>query len=189
MMRKNLYLVLLFLALSSCKISGSFRGLYSYFKKEFKMQPDLYVFPNDGMNYCTETEKYIDKVLVLNGLQLKECIQNNEKSIVYYWKPSCGSEICIPIYAVDQYCQENGIALYVVSEYYHNKIMAKESYANYPIVGIDTEYYRTNLTSKYIPKFYSDLGVENITGNFFLFKNSKLVKQATGLGFQDLKYQ
>lgn len=107
--------------------------------------------------------------------------------MVYYWQPSCQSEICIPIYAVDQYCQENDIALYVVSKYYHNEIMAKESYSNYPIIGIDTKYYKTNLTSKYIPKFYADLGIENTIDNFFLFENSKLVRQSRGTDFKELK--
>lgn len=186
-MKNIVWVMLLFISFSSCKISGSFRGLYSYYNREIDKKPELYVHPDEGVNHCSETEEIKDKVIVLNGLQLKECIQENEKSMVYYWQPSCQSEICIPIYAVDQYCQENGIALYVFSEYYHNKKMANESYSNYPIIGIDTKYYKTNLTNKYIPKFFADLGIENTIDNFFLFENSKLVRQARGIDFKELK--
>jgi hypothetical protein len=55
------------------------------------------------------------------------------------------------------YSTNRDIELFVVAEYYDTQKMDMLYKISKPLVGIDTEYYGTNLTSKYLNKFIADL--------------------------------
>ena len=67
--------------------------------------------------------------------------------------------------------------LYIVAEYYDLEQMELSHKITRPIFGIDTEYYRTSLTKKYITKFLEDMKLDSNTYNrYFYFKNGVFIK-------------
>lgn len=96
------------------------------------------------------------------------------KALVYIWKPHCPNEACIsPVYLQSK-CDERDIEAFVVAEFYDCELMQLNSVLDKPIFGIDQDFYNTNLTSKYLTKFWSDLSnFENGISRkmFVLFEN------------------
>ncbi|WP_445722103.1 hypothetical protein [Flavobacterium sp.] len=170
---KNSILIVLLLSLSSCSINGGFQGLYSYYKKTKKENPNLFVNSNDLE--CNDFER--NKINVLTGNKILSCIKNDERALVYIWAPKCKNQYCFPLEVIQQKCNENDVKLYVVSEYYDLNLMEEKYNLENPIFGIDTEYYKTNLTDKYLKKFIFDLTRdENIYSRFYCFKNGVFKK-------------
>ena len=67
------------------------------------------------------------------------------------------SKVCIPLNVIQEICNKKNIQLYIVAEYYDLELMNKEYNISSPILGIDTDYYKTNLTSKYVKNFIKDI--------------------------------
>ena len=77
-------------------------------------------------------------------------------------------------------CDLKNIELYIVAEYYDSEKMKIKYNIKRPIIGIDTEYYKTSLTSKYVNRFLNDID-SNIKWNDFsnrclYFENGKFIK-------------
>ncbi|MVO09157.1 hypothetical protein GOQ30_08280 [Flavobacterium sp. TP390] len=68
----------------------------------------------------------------------------------------------------------NNLDLYIVAEYYDVELMDNDYNLNNPIFGIDTEFYKTNLTDKYLKKFIVDLTDQySFYDRFYLFENGE----------------
>lgn len=176
--KKILYLItLLFLTLTSCTIKGSFQGLYSYYSKTNRDNPNLLVKANSKVPICDLSYSKDLRVLVINGLDFKNCIQNYDEAIIYLWKPKCKSDYCYSPDLVQSHFDREKIELFIVAEYYDGELMSNNYILKRPIYGIDTEYYNTSLTHLYLAKFFSDLGIdrEDVYGNFFYFKNGNFI--------------
>lgn len=172
-----LFSLFFFQLLSSCSINGNFQGLYSYYDKTKSENPNLLVETDSIINICEIEKKETPKVYIINGKDLKECIKKFDDLLIYIWSPKCKSKFCYPLNVLQQNCNNNKIELIVVSEYYDNELMQIEYGINKPIFGIDTNYYNTNTTSKYLSKFIFDLtSIENIEGRLLYFKNGVFVK-------------
>ncbi|WP_040280765.1 hypothetical protein [Psychroserpens damuponensis] len=165
----------------SCSIKGNFKGLYGYYNKSYKINPQLFVKNIDVEDFCQmrKTEDSF-KIYISNGKGLKKCLPENEYSLLYVWGPNCKSDICIPLNLIQEECLDNKLDFFVVAEYYDVKAMQIDYIINRPIIGIDVEFYRTNLTKKYLNKFLKDVvGNEQheFDGNrFLLFKSKKFIK-------------
>ncbi|MCJ7934711.1 MAG: hypothetical protein MUW56_14060 [Chryseobacterium sp.] len=166
---KKLFTILLsaiFLcSLNSCKINGNFKGLYSYYETTKKENPGLFI-KNDN-KICSL--KYSKNIFIINGKSLKDCLQEDDKSLVYIWGPKCSSKVCIPLSSVQEYCTRKNIRLYIVAEYFDSEMMNKEYAIERPILGIDTEYYKTNLTKKYLTAFINDIAQTNYSEKRYLY--------------------
>lgn len=161
-----------FFLLSSCRINGSFQGLYSYYNKSKKTTPDLFLTPTSTNSICTLVNSDNAKVYVINGTQLKNCLEKEKDAIVYIWGPKCKSKICYPLETLQRECDENNIELYIVAEYYDSNLMSFIYNIQNPIFGIDTEYYNSDLTSKYVAEFIHDITSQNnIENKFYYFKD------------------
>lgn len=176
MSKKYYFIFFIFIAVSlnSCKINGGLQGLYSYYNKVRKIDPDLFVKLDEVSNLKRQEQP---KVYLVNGNDIYKCIVNNKKSLVYCWGPKCSSKICVPLNLLQNICDKNDIELFVVAEYYDYKLMTLAYDIERPIFGIDTEYYKTNLTSKYVSGFVSDLtslDMESIP-RFLYFENGAYV--------------
>ncbi len=174
---KNKYFIAILLLnvcliLSSCRIKGNFQGLYSYYEKSKKNNPNLFVIPEPTNSICTLNRDNVGKIYLTNGKALKNCLENKKNVIVYIWGPKCKSKICYPLETLQQISVENEIELYIVAEYYDNELMEAEYNLKNPILGIDTKYYNSNLTSKYLSEFISDLtNNDYIENKFYVFKD------------------
>lgn len=71
-MKNTFFLIWVLLCTSSCKIGGSFQGLYSYYNKEYARNPELFEKVLDTtLNICN-LQSTTPKVYIINGKQLKE---------------------------------------------------------------------------------------------------------------------
>ena len=67
--------------------------------------------------------------------------------------------------------------MFIVAEYYDTEKMEVIYKIERPIYGIDTEYYRTNLTSKYLSKLRRELtNTSDMNGHFLYFYNGRFIK-------------
>ncbi len=101
--------------------------------------------------------KNSNSVIVLNGLNLKNEIKEINHVIVYNWSPNCKSKICPSLSLIQNNCEELGFELFVVAEYYDDFMMSKNYSIKNSLLGIDTKYYKCDLTSFYFNRFYNDL--------------------------------
>jgi len=175
MKKKIFLLVTSFGILISCSYNGSFHGLYGYAETTINENPNTFIHDKDVCNI--ENKRDIAKVYITNGLNLKNCIKDFETSVVYIWKPKCSSKICIPLEIIANKCKERNLKLFIVAEYYDSEKMNKTYNMDTPIYAIDTKYYKSNLTTKYLSCFQSDLmnNTSLDSNGFFLFKNGKFV--------------
>ena len=166
-----LYILVLF---SSCKISGSFQGLYGYYHKTIKENPNLVTKYNSETDCDLAIE---NKVISINHINLKNCLNQHSKTLIYIWKPKCKSEFCYALNIIQDRCLKNNVELYVVAEYYDSKLMSIDYNLQRSIYGIDVEYYKTNLTEKYLPLFINGLtSSELVHENFIFFENGNYKK-------------
>lgn len=170
-----LYTTSIILYLCSCTISGSFAGLYSQYKVSYQNDSSLYKFLAPDMNI--ENFSYSHKVLVITDKNIINSLKEHKRLILYRWKPLCQSDFCYSLSLVYDVCKKNGVTFYPVSEYYDNNLMNVNLNANFPILVPNTSYYTTNLTSKYLHKFYFQLSIKEYTkGQFYYFKDGKIEK-------------
>lgn len=162
---------------SSCTIQGSFQGLFSYYKKVNKENPTLLKKPKDKSMICSTNYSDSCKVLLLNGKELEKCIQDEKKTILYLWAANCRSPYCYGLDRVQAYCKEKNITLYAIADYYDEELMKEHYNLEYPIIGIDTKYYKTNFTSSYIKKFLADLSIiEKDYHRLLYLENGKFIR-------------
>lgn len=168
---------ILFFIFTSCSIQGTLQGLVSYYKKTKKENPQLLYHLKGGEDICNYTSNAINKVVVTNGKTIRNCINNHSKSIIYFWSPKCKSRTCYPLEAVQAACTKAKIQLFIIAEYYDVQLMSKNYELEKPIVGIDTKYYKTNFTNKYVSKFFRDIGVNNSDiQRFSYFENGIFIR-------------
>lgn len=168
--------------ISSCAIKGSLKGLYSYYDKTKSENPNLFlkdVNPNSLCYYSNENVN--SKVFVTNGLKLKKCISQNSNTLIYIWSPQCKAPSCLPLDVVQNFCDTRNIDLFIVAQYYDSEQMTVSYTIKRPIFGIDTEYYKTNLTKKYLSLFLKDLNANATDERYLYFKNGVFLKSFNSL--------
>ncbi len=160
--------------LSSCNIGGNFGGLFSYYKKTNKRAPYLIQKTKTISDFCDIHKDTNAKIMMINALQLKECLNTKEKSLIYIWSPNCRGTYCYSLNAIQERCNLKDIELFIVAEYYDYSKMSKVYQLAHPILSIDPKYYKTNLTNKYMSKFYLGLiSQETATGKFLRFEKGE----------------
>lgn len=158
---------------TACSINGTFQGLYSYYNITKSESSNLLIKLPKSISICKIKNNESVKVYLVNGKELKECINNLENALVYIWSPKCTGRFCYSIELI----QKNDIDLFIVSEYYDSRAMQKFYKIDKPLFGIDTEFYKSNLTSIYLKKFIEDLTNQEIPKvNFYKFKSGNLIK-------------
>jgi len=174
-MKKWILAIFFISVLSSCATSwdGRFYGMYGYYKHAKKENPSLFYKLDSNQNHNSFSNKdYKNKVIVSNGIALRQYISKSENSIVYIWNPKCRSYLCIPLEIIQNQCNSKKIDLFVVARYYDAQLMSVNYNLSNNIIGIDTEYYKSGLTKKYLSKFLYDLGgYKDDSKNYLFFKN------------------
>jgi hypothetical protein len=174
---------------SSCVIDGSFRGLYSYYEVTKSEHPNFIQKPGAGLCELTSGDSII--VYKINGSELKNCLRSEPKSLVYFWDPNCGAPFCVPPNFAQEYSTEKNLELFIVATYYDYSKMAINYDLVRPVFGVDTEFYRTNLTDRYMKRFREDLFnvelIEEENPRFVLFQSDSLI--ATSQDLEELEVQ
>lgn len=170
--RINLFIVIILIFCTECSINGGFQGLYSYYSKTKSKNAQLLIKPSISTPICEINKSDTPKVYIINGINLKGCIKTTDKAIVYIWAPKCKGEFCYPLNSLQQKCNIKNMTLFIVAEYYDNELMEINYKINKPIFGIDVEYYKSNMTSRYLSKFIYDLTSKNdIMGRLIYFED------------------
>lgn len=151
---KSILSVFLIFILYGCQFNGSLKGLISY-RTEIE-EPGLknkisYVF------YCEGNLAKQSQIVITNGKEVKRCIARYSKVLMYLWKPNCQSDYCLDLELLQSYCDKINYELFIVAEYYDQTRMNKAYLINRPIIGIDTYYYESDFTKKYVSRFMKDL--------------------------------
>ena len=183
---KKYILILPFLLIYSCTIKGNFKGLYSYYSITKKENPNLFINSNNINVICNKDFKNDNNVIyITNGLTLKECLNSNEKSIVYIWGAKCKSKICYPLEVIQNYCNKNNFKLYIVSEYYDSEGMSRNHDIETNILAVDTKHYNTDLTKKYLNLFFNDvdknIDYNNLENKYLYFEKDVFIKSAESI--------
>ncbi len=123
------------------------------------------------------------RIYAINGKQLKQLVEAQPKAIVYRWSPHCTSESCLILGAMQTFCDQNGITLFVVADYFHESFSQIHAISN-PLYIANEHYYKTSICHKLEKRFYIDLlGEETYNATkdiswyrYIYFKNGKFVK-------------
>jgi hypothetical protein len=158
-----------------CQISGSFKGLRSY-RAEIEQNNSSLI---SLANY--ECNKNENRIYIVRAKQLLDCLRVCDSSLVYIWKPNCISKKCIDINALQNLCSKKRVNLFIVAEYYDLKKMSQKYKIEYPILGIDTKYYHSDFTKKYLARFIFELTKEKISNERtvgYFFYQDRLVDRS-----------
>jgi len=172
-------LLLSFMLLTSC-VQGSFKGLYSYYERSIKEKPEIFINTKNLDTINGKFSKLDNYVFIINGNDLKKCLKENDKSFIYIWGAKCSSKICYPLELINNHCKKNNVSLFIVAEYYDSENMSYDYELDKNILAIDTKYYNTNLTSKYLNLFLKDidnnLDYDTIPERYLYFEKDKYIK-------------
>jgi len=171
LLRCPVLLLLPFLA--GCTINGSFQGLKSNYPKAVKEKPELFIHSDGSSDFCANPPLYRNKVAVIKAAELKNCM-TEPLNIVYMWDPKCPGSACISLNASQHTADSIGADLFVVAQYYDVEMMDLNHAIKHPILGIDTEHYRSDWTDKYLNAFLEDFLKKKTEGGrgrkFILFE-------------------
>lgn len=172
--------------LVGCSIQGSFGGLVGYYHKTQKANSNLLSRLDTCERICELVFKNPLKVYVITGTDLRKCLAGLENAVVYIWNPNCTAKVCYSIELIQQKCKRANIDVFFISNYYDVQKMNLAYALERPIFGIDTQYYRSNLTKKYLSKFLSDLSGQKdvVSSKYYHFKYGNLV--GAGMDVSDL---
>lgn len=137
-------------------IDGTLQGLYSYYNQTLE-EGKVHLIHVDAAGYEQAAEKDSSVVYVMHGQALREVVAKQGRTLVYIWVPRCSGDRCYSLDRLQEYCTQNGMALFIVAFYYDTTLMAQSYQLENPIIGIDVKHYGTNLTGRYFAKFLSDL--------------------------------
>ena len=144
-------LVVLLFSLQSC-IKPSFRGLTSGYKKERSNLDIVFMDTIPNLKDLTKTSIY-----AVNANTLKEQLQLFDTSLLYFWSPYCSSDSCIPLEVVQRICDEQGVKLFVIANYYDKAIQVEEGVLDLPIFSVDHLFYKSNFVNTYTNRFQKDI--------------------------------
>lgn len=143
----------------SCSSSQSISGASSNYEATKKAYPNLILSAVVLQDPCKAQYAPAFRVIELQGKELYNCLKFQPKALVYTWNMQQDSLKYPPIEKVQKYCDYQGIRLYVVANYYQGKLMSQEYALDYPIIGINTNYYQSDQPAIYQKNFLKDLGI------------------------------
>lgn len=169
----NYYLVFfLFFAITSCSIYGITNDYGKLNNKQKEIIHPLTDFKSAKENNIYE----------INGLQLKEELKKNDRSVVVLFANGCNSKRCIPLSGYRLFSEKVKAKLYLVMVGYDNLDKTLEQNIGLPLFSIDNKYYKTIFKEKYIDKFILDLvGPQPEFHTIYMFKKDSLVTANQGL--------
>lgn len=162
------FFVVAILALSlkwmpSCSVSIFLPGVFSYYKRTTADSPHIFEGSCKELDVkCQQRCQAPPRVVVVNGIELSACLSDKSECIVYLWAPRCQGVYCYSLNELQKECDRRGLELFVVAEYYDGKLMDQDYGLSRPIFGIDTKYYQSDLTNRYVSLFLEDLTQNDI---------------------------
>lgn len=183
---RRLLVALIIMTVSACHSSLKGpplrQGIFSYYKESYKLCPELFEIGSESP--CKKRKNEYAKVILIDGPELKKCIDSENVVLVYLWRPNCRSGNCIALNRLQSYCSKKQIELFVVAEYFDVDEMKRDFSLDKYIFAINPTYYSSDLQSRYIKAFIVDLTSLKLSkeeGRFLLFKNTSFFGQYSNL--------
>ena len=173
-----LILLLLLIFQSGCVVMG-YRTHFSRDLTPEQQSKVVWSATNDELLSLTND----GRIYAINGKQMRQLVEAQPKAMVYQWSPHCTSKSCQPLSAMQSFCDQNGIALFVVADYFHDSFTQIHALSN-PLYIADERYYKTSVCHKLEKQFYTDLlGEETYKANkdiswyrYIYFESGRFVK-------------
>lgn len=173
---KKTFLILLYISalffLHSCIVD---LGIKTRYKKLTDSDKTKVVFLDTNLTNINEL-KNDGKIYAITGQQLLKSIEEMENVMVYKWKPYCSSEFCYPLTFIQNYCDSNGLILFVIVDHYDPQLMFTEIDITKPLFSINEKYYKTCSRTKLSKKFFYDIIKDEKLTNETYGKPSKIFK-------------
>ncbi|HPI54367.1 MAG TPA: hypothetical protein PLU10_06710 [Chitinophagaceae bacterium] len=109
----------------------------------------------DAPNFCEAKNE--DKLYAVNAAQVKQCLKNYEKSIMYFWAPHCHGDHCVPLSFFVNACREKGYHPIIVVEYLAYPEVIEMNNSDVPIFMMDHRYYQVSKTQQCRKPFFDEL--------------------------------
>lgn len=159
-----IFLSLLLLFTQCCRIINIV-GVRTHFERDLsEAEKQKVVWTTEDKSICDLENDSL--VYAVSGEQLKNCITQYDKVLVYYWDPHCSADACHPLSAMQYFCDEHGMEFFVVTEYFWDCFSQIGSLKSHPLLVANERHYGTDKCRKLDELFFTDLiGKENYGKN------------------------
>ena len=125
-------------------------------------------------------DKNNGRIMAMTAEQLSALLKKNETALLYLWSPHCSSSSCVSLKAVQDYCDQAHLPLWVLTEYYTDAFPQNE-FLSRPMLSVNEFHYKTSYCNSYMKRFLSELIPNNPDQcvshhRFLLFSNERFVQ-------------
>ncbi len=120
------------------------------------------------------------RIMAVTAEQLSALLKKNDTTLLYVWSPHCSSSSCVSLKAVQDYCDQANLPLYVLTEYFTDAFTQNE-FLSRPMLSVNEFHYKTSYCNSYMKRFLSELipkdQLQSVSHHrFLLFSNEHLVQ-------------
>lgn len=120
------------------------------------------------------------RIMAVTAEQLSALLKKNDTTLLYVWSPHCSSSSCVSLKAVQDYCDQANLPLYVLTEYFTDAFTQNE-FLSRPMLSVNEFHYKTSYCNSYMKRFLSELIPDDkresdSNHRFLLFSKGSLVQ-------------
>lgn len=124
------------------------------------------------------SKKNENLVYAVNAAQVKKCLSEHEKSVVYIWAPHCHGLHCLPLSTFVNACLQKGYHPIIVAEYAAIEDIENMNNTDYKVYTMDHRFYQKKKTTKCLKPFQYELtgqkkSKENLGARYLVFSKEK----------------
>ena len=120
------------------------------------------------------------RIMAVTADQLSALLKKNDTTLLYVWSSHCSSSSCVSLKAVQDYCDQANLPLYVLTEYFTDAFTQNE-FLSRPMLSVNEFHYKTSYCNSYMKRFLSELIPDDkrksdSNHRFLLFSNERFVQ-------------
>lgn len=120
------------------------------------------------------------RIMAVTAEQLSAVLKKSDTTLLYLWSPHCSSSSCVSLIAVQDYCDQANLPVYVLTEYYTDAFTQNE-FLSRPMLSVNEFHYKSSYCNSYMKRFLSELIPDDKRENdsnhrFLLFSKGSFVK-------------
>ena len=120
------------------------------------------------------------RIMAVTAEQLSAVLKKSDTTLLYLWSPHCSSISCVSLKAVQDYCDQANLPVYVLTEYYTDAFTQNE-FLSRPMLSVNEFHYKSSYCNSYMKRFLSELIPDDKRENdsnhrFLLFSKGSFVQ-------------
>ena len=151
-MKKVLILLVITLVFQACAIFHT-PGFNSGYKRLTAEEQKRVCFVSSVAEIPDRNDS---RIMAVTAEQLSALLKNNDTTLLYLWSPHCSSSVCVSLKAIQEYCDQADLSVYVLTEYYTDAFSQIE-FLSRPMLSVNEFHYKTNYCNSYMKRFLSEL--------------------------------